>query len=639
MNKKNILIITPPLTSTAMPSFTAAYAAGCFSCEDVDTDIYDANLDFFINHAFSKRVLEKGFKTLMEKKEMGLIPNDKFKVLDAISQSLSNHCLSIDFFKSETFYDPEKYVAIKKRLNELLLLYSAPFYPSRIRWRSLSCIDREDIIFWSFCKERLDLILKKHVPDVVLLVLDSCDQVLAVNTIIQYIKEFFPTISSVVLQGENHFENNVPDADHCFSTQKLSVFFDWIAKSFKGKHQDIPIEPDFSKFPLAEYLAPDLILPLHSAYFKNMLHLWDVVAKLKNRFGAKGFLFDGPLSSFYSSPLRKEFSDLYFGIQAAAEDLEKTIVNNEKQNVVSAGALFIQWKQPGEKNSFKVKELWNISKQGIWNHFNLKGFTDDTIKNEWLRFISLNPNIVHSFENLIDPVSYGTPDRNGIDSSLQGYSGVKPLPGEPFWTFLLEPVHLLHYLNRYGKKTLFCLRAEKMGEPPVTLGRDITFHFKRADDLPPGFLEEICAMVEAGGSVDTKYVRYNLERAYLIGYAVENGVIIGTSSLKHPRQEFINRLNGLTGFNFNDFVERGYTSVRPEYRALGVGARLLSGLTERVGEYKIFSIIDEENTATHKIAGKNRTKKIAVYYSEKVGKELGVWMPEQMIDKKWKLKL
>ena len=151
-------------------------------------------------------------------------------------------------------------------------------------------------------------------------------------------------------------------------------------------------------------------------------------------------------------------------------------------------------------------------------------------------------------------------------------------------------------------------------------------------------INEICKMVEAGGSVDTKFVRSNLEKAYLIAYAMENGVIVGNSSLKHPRDEFIKRINSITGLDFNNFVERGYTSVRPEYRALGVGARLLEGLTQRVENYKIFSIIGEDNKATQKIALRNKTRKIVTYFSEKVGKEMGLWMPEHMIDKEWDIK-
>ena len=88
-------------------------------------------------------------------------------------------------------------------------------------------------------------------------------------------------------------------------------------------------------------------------------------------------------------------------------------------------------------------------------------------------------------------------------------------------------------------------------------------------------------------------------------------------------------------FYFTHFVERGYTSVRPEYRALGVGAKLLEGLTKRAGDKKVFSIITEDNIATQKIALKNKTRKIVTYYSEKIGKQAGIWMPEHMIEDDW----
>jgi len=168
---------------------------------------------------------------------------------------------------------------------------------------------------------------------------------------------------------------------------------------------------------------------------------------------------------------------------------------------------------------------------------------------------------------------------------------------------------------------------------------DITFYYKKPCDLPEGYMNAICKLVEAGGSVKTKFVRYNLERAYLIAYAMEKGVIIGNSSLKHPREEFIEQIKNITGFDFTNFIERGYTSVKHEYRALGVGTKLLEGLTKRAGNHKIFSIISEDNKATQKIALRNNTKKIAVYFSKNSGKKMGLWMPEHMIDSGWNSKL
>ncbi|MCA1788141.1 MAG: hypothetical protein LC657_19375, partial [Desulfobacteraceae bacterium] len=65
--------------------------------------------------------------------------------------------------------------------------------------------------------------------------------------------------------------------------------------------------------------------------------------------------------------------------------------------------------------------------------------------------------------------------------------------------------------------------------------------------------------------------------------------------------------------------------------ALGVGKKLLEGLTKRAGKYRVFSLIGEDNPATQKIAMRNNTRKIATYFSEKANKQMGIWMPEQMI--------
>jgi len=87
-----------------------------------------------------------------------------------------------------------------------------------------------------------------------------------------------------------------------------------------------------------------------------------------------------------------------------------------------------------------------------------------------------------------------------------------------------------------------------------------------------------------------------------------------------------------SGINLRNYLERGYTSVRPEYRGMGIGTKLLEGLTKRIGDRKLFSIIAEDNIATKKMALRNRTKKVAQFYSDRVGKEIGVWVPEWMID-------
>ena len=141
-------------------------------------------------------------------------------------------------------------------------------------------------------------------------------------------------------------------------------------------------------------------------------------------------------------------------------------------------------------------------------------------------------------------------------------------------------------------------------------------------------MDESCRMVEAGGSVSMHQVRGNLERAFLIGYAMEFDRIVGNSSLKHPRPEYVEKLKRKSGYDFTGYLERGYTSVRPEYRGSGIGTRLLAGLTKRTEGKKLYSIITEDNLATQKIAARNRTRKLTTFFSDTIGKEVGVWVKE-----------
>ena len=160
----------------------------------------------------------------------------------------------------------------------------------------------------------------------------------------------------------------------------------------------------------------------------------------------------------------------------------------------------------------------------------------------------------------------------------------------------------------------------------------IQFFYSPPAELPPGYMDIICGLVEAGGSVSPEFVRYNLERAFLIAYVKDGDEIIGCSSLKHPRPEFIATVREQTGLDLANYLERGYTSVKPQYRGKGIGSSMLAGLTARVGERKLYSVIGEDNIGGQKMAINNNTKRVAVYESKKTGKKLGIWIPEWMLE-------
>jgi len=262
-----------------------------------------------------------------------------------------------------------------------------------------------------------------------------------------------------------------------------------------------------------------------------------------------------------------------------------------------------------------------VSRAGIWNHLTLDGPAAVAANRD---AVARQPNIVHSWE-----ATAGDGRKSIADD---GYRKLPALPGRPLGQVVDNPVHRFVLIDRFGKNWLLRSRADKETNRIVTLGEAMTYRFCPPDRLPDGCLDDICAMVAAGGTVAATHVRSNLERAYLIGYVLENGIVVANSSLKNPRPQYIDSVRQRTGLDLTGFVERGYTSVRPEYRGLGIGTRLLEGLTARAGDRKIFSVIAEDNEATKIIARRNRTRRVAGYYSEKAGKPVGIWMPEWMID-------
>ncbi|MCF8074905.1 MAG: GNAT family N-acetyltransferase [Desulfotignum sp.] len=289
-------------------------------------------------------------------------------------------------------------------------------------------------------------------------------------------------------------------------------------------------------------------------------------------------------------------------------------------NWLEKGPKMIRWQCPGNLTSMPTKLLWQAAKAGIWNHVSGPDLFDNGNETTPVRYILTHPHVVHSFDR--------PDDRTHLPAMSHAYDKIDPLPGIPFWQTLSGPEAILSYLARYPASYLTRLRWDN--HTRIILGNDVGFYFEPPSTLAPEFLDQVCAMVTAGGSVDTTHVRSNLENAFLIGYAMENKKMVGCSCLKHPRPALIHRLKKATGLDFSGYVERGYTSVRPEYRSLGVGRQLLEGLTDRAGRYKIFTIIDEDNLATQKIARWNNTRKITTYFSKKANKQMGIWMPAHM---------
>ena len=154
----------------------------------------------------------------------------------------------------------------------------------------------------------------------------------------------------------------------------------------------------------------------------------------------------------------------------------------------------------------------------------------------------------------------------------------------------------------------------------------IFYLFKKPGEADPETLALIENLIGEGRGVGTSWVAENLERAFLIGYAVHEGEIVGTSTHKYPKDFYRKRIEAATGLDLHGYLERGYTVVRPEYRGLGIGGRLIRGLIERSPGRKIYVTIRMDNIAPLKMTYREKMILAATFINERTGHELGLFV-------------
>ncbi len=657
----NILLIHPPVTSPAAPPWVLANVTGKLSGTGICIEQYDASLDFFLNHFLASESLN-GLMGVIEKRKM----QGGYNKVDSYTASLlakmaTNHGhlenkiaevgRSIKILRTEDFYRPELCMSALKEINDLLALGSLAFYPTRIRWNGFSnpavrdwtgveafLEDQESNPFLSLCQGRLAHRIARK--DLGLLILTVCtpDQLPAALTMARFTKKLRSDLHVALLGHDMLLKYAADYVDSVMPETDLSRLFEIVDRLGGSSALEQSTVPDFTGLPLKDYLAPAVVLPFgalsdsRSGSILPSIFL-TILKDQVRKTGAGGFLIEDDRitpadMAEMAAEMPGEQPSFCLGLTCPLDD---TAGPENMAAASRAGLRLIQWHDPVGLIEPLTKSLWDVSRAEVWNHVMIPAGRESTLVRGLISFAGSNPNIVHSRVRRTPP---GLPFESLVDRPYEtptAYTQVARLPGRSFWKGLNDPVYLLLYVNRHGVKKVIHWRAQDDGVSVHGLGENMVYHFDKPRELPPGYLDEICRLVEAGGSVGTKWVRYNLERAFLIGYVIEHDVIVGNSSLKHPRSEYIEAVNRKSGLDLSKYLERGYTSVRPEYRGMGVGTKLLEGLTERIGNKKLFSIIGEDNVATQKIALRNKTRRVATFYSKNLNKEVGVWIPEKML--------
>jgi len=153
----------------------------------------------------------------------------------------------------------------------------------------------------------------------------------------------------------------------------------------------------------------------------------------------------------------------------------------------------------------------------------------------------------------------------------------------------------------------------------------IEYFFKKPDQVPSKILDQIKNLIKKGGEVGTAYIDDNLRNAFLIGYAMGHGKVVGTSTHKHPKEEYRKKIEAATGLDLSGYLERGYTSVDSAYRGHEIGDRLLKGLIKRSQGKKIYVTIRMDNIPPIKLTYKNQMSLAATFIHHKTGHEVGVF--------------
>lgn len=163
------------------------------------------------------------------------------------------------------------------------------------------------------------------------------------------------------------------------------------------------------------------------------------------------------------------------------------------------------------------------------------------------------------------------------------------------------------------------------GQGHDAMTEDVAYFFQNMVQIPVGIYNGICSLIKSGGGVGTHYMHDNLRQAFLIGYALCENEVVGTSTHKIPKPDYRRKIETATGLDLEGFLERGYTAVRSDFRGKGIGGALIRGLIENSPDQWIYVTIRMDNTPALKMTYKEQMIHAATFINDRTGHELGVF--------------
>ncbi len=601
----SIILVHPPLVSAAAPPRLPALAAARLEAAGVAAEVYDANQDFVVNCLLSPgRLLEMAELAAARARTRGCEGLVEPR-LEALAQDLAQgpdkwqgRCQEArqvaGAFRGERFYDPQSLVAARREMDDLLALASLAHFPLRLHWNGLhhpGVADWNSALAFSrdpgnpFGPLRQRLWERIQGARAMVLCVLRPDQLLAALSLLEMAREKRSGLE-VLFWGPGLGVSPPPPGLGWLYGDDPAALCAALGLPDPG---DRP--PDYSG--LDGYLAPELVK--------------DGVEVLQP------------------------------GQVPAREELESRR---------AAGLGVIRWQvEPGTEPGALEAALRATSRLGLWNQVELPaagggdgggdgggaGGGDGGGGGDRLAaWCAANPNLAHSVvQPLLPATGFSGPPPASLPEPKVG--DLPPMPGRPLWRWLDAPAHLLLYVRKQGVAKTRCQRVRADGTV-YRLGEAVEYYFVRYPELDPPQVDRILELILSAGKVKPNWLRRNLEQAYLIAYAMEEGMMVATETLKRPRPEYIQKVRQRTGLDFSEHLERGYIVVRPEYRGLGVGDELVRGCLARAQGKKTFLVIAEDNKTAQMLTARHGSRPLFSYYSEEMGKEVAIWTPRDQDD-------
>jgi GNAT superfamily N-acetyltransferase len=585
--ERSILLVHPPFICPAEAPYLLATAAASLRAAGASVSVYNANQDFLPNHLLDTSFAQDCLDMVLSKADRGVYQElgDPFlaeQLQDInLNQALwRERCAKgheiVEVMAGERFYDPAALVSARGQLDAALALASLAYFPLRLHWNGLYHPDAQS---W----DAAQAFSKDHDNPFHLLAerfKEACQNAQALVFCIGCRDQLLPAFSLLRIINE---EQSEPEA----------VFW---GPGLKDVDPPQGVAWLAGGDPAALCAALDLSDP-------------------------------GQQPPDYNGLGACLAPELVTGVARHYKMTETPSLEELKEHN-SAGVVIAFWPvEPGAGIEELAKTLRAASKAGMWNRVELAAGVGAEIE-VWC---AANPNLAHSVikerqrePGLCGPVPEPWPEEPAVGT-------LPPMAGRPLWRWLDGDQHLALYIRQHGLRQI---RIQRVREDlsVYTLGQEVDYHFVHYPDLKDWHIESILKLITFAGKVKPDWLKYNLERSYLVAYALEEGMMAATETLKHPRPEYIRKVRERTGLDFSKHLERGYIVVRPEYRGLGIGDHLIKGCLARAPGYKTFLAIGAENKVAQQLTARHGSRFVTRYFSEEMGKEIEIWTPKDQDD-------